>query len=67
MLAVDVGSWLRPDAAASPGRRFCRTYGRGKGQAQMIPGWPYPVAARAGTRPHLLDGGAGCGAAGPGR
>ena len=45
MLAVDVSSWLRPDAAASPGRLFCHVYGRGKGQAQMIPGWPYSVVA----------------------
>jgi DDE superfamily endonuclease len=45
MLAVDVSSWLRPDAVTSPGRRFCHTYGRGKGQAQMIPGWPYSVVA----------------------
>jgi hypothetical protein len=45
MLAVDVSSWLRPDAATSPGRRFCHVYGRGKGQAQMIPGWPYSVVA----------------------
>jgi hypothetical protein len=37
--------WLRPDAATSPGRRFCHVYGRGKGQAQMIPGWPYSVVA----------------------
>src|SRR5215467_8630318 len=40
-LAVDVSHWLRPDAAASPERMFCHTYGRGKGSAQMIPGWPY--------------------------
>jgi DDE superfamily endonuclease len=45
MLAVDVSSWLRPGAPASPGRRFCHVYGRGKGQAQMIPGWPYSVVA----------------------
>ena len=45
MLAVDVSSWLRPDAATSPGRLFCHVYGRGKGQAQMIPGWPYSVIA----------------------
>jgi hypothetical protein len=45
MLAVDVSSWLRPDAATSPDRRFCHVYGRGKGQAQMIPGWPYSVVA----------------------
>jgi hypothetical protein len=40
-LAVDVSNWLRPDAACSPERLFCHTYTRGKGQAQMIPGWPY--------------------------
>jgi DDE superfamily endonuclease len=45
MLAVDVSNWLRPGAATSPGRLFCHVYGRGKGQAQMIPGWPYSVAA----------------------
>jgi hypothetical protein len=41
VLAIDVSNWLRPDAATSPDRLFCHTYGRGKGQAQMIPGWPY--------------------------
>jgi hypothetical protein len=45
MLAVDVSSWLRPGAATSPGRLFCHVYGRGRGQAQMIPGWPYSVIA----------------------
>jgi hypothetical protein len=45
MLAVDVSNWLRPDAATSPDRLFCHVYGRGKGQAQMIPGWPYSVVA----------------------
>jgi hypothetical protein len=44
-LAVDVSHWLRPDAACSPERLFCHTYARGKGQAQMIPGWPYSVVA----------------------
>jgi len=44
-LAVDVCNWLRPEAAASPERLFCHVYGRGKGQAQMIPGWPYSVLA----------------------
>jgi hypothetical protein len=43
MLAMDVSNWLRPGAATSPGRLFCHVYGRGKGQAQMIPGWPYSV------------------------
>src|SRR5512140_3772629 len=45
VLAVDVSSWLRPGAGTSPGRLFCHVYGRGKGQAQMIPGWPYSVIA----------------------
>jgi DDE superfamily endonuclease len=45
MLAVDVSNWLRPEAATSPDRLFCHVYGRGKGQAQMIPGWPYSVIA----------------------
>ena len=45
VLAVDVSSWLRPGAATSPERLFCHVYGRGKGQAQMIPGWPYSVIA----------------------
>jgi DDE superfamily endonuclease len=38
-LAVDVSNWLRPDAETSPERLFCRVYGRGKSNAQMIPGW----------------------------
>ena len=29
----------------SPERLFRHVYGRGKGQAQMIPGWPYSVIA----------------------
>jgi len=45
VLAVDVSNWLRPDAATSPDRLFCHTYGRGKGSAQMIPGWPYSFVA----------------------
>ncbi len=45
MLAVDVSNWLRRDAATSPERLFCHVYGRGKGQAQMIPGWPYSMVA----------------------
>ena len=45
VLAVDVSPWLRPAAATSPGRLFCHVYGRGTGQAQMIPGWPYSVIA----------------------
>ena len=45
VLAVDVSNWLRPGAATSPERLFCHVYGRAKGQAQMIPGWPYSVIA----------------------
>ena len=39
VLAADVSNWLRPGAATSPQRLFCHVYGRGKGQAQTIPGW----------------------------
>ena len=42
-LAADVSSWLRPDAETSPERLFCHCYARGKGNAQMIPGWPYSL------------------------
>ena len=45
VLGADVSPWLRPDAPTSPQRLFCHTYGRGRGQAQMIPGWPYSVIA----------------------
>jgi hypothetical protein len=44
-LAADVSNWLRPDAATSPERLFCHCYARGKGNAQMIPGWPYSFVA----------------------
>ena len=44
-LACDVSNWLRPDAETSPGRLFCHCYARGKGNAQMIPGWPYSWVA----------------------
>jgi len=42
-LAADVSNWLRPDAETSPERLFCHCYARGRGNAQMIPGWPYSV------------------------
>ena len=45
VLAVDVSAWLRPDAATSDERLFCHVYGRGKNQAQLIPGWPYSFIA----------------------
>jgi hypothetical protein len=44
-LACDVSNWLRPDAETSPERLFCHTYARGKGNAQLIPGWPYSWVA----------------------
>jgi hypothetical protein len=44
-LGIDVSNWLRPDANTSPDRLFCHTYARGRGQAQMIPGWPYSFVA----------------------
>jgi hypothetical protein len=44
-LAVDVSNWTRPDAVTSPDREFCHQYGRGRGQAQMIPGWRYSFVA----------------------
>ena len=47
-LAADVSNWLRPDAATSPDRLFCHCYARGKGNAQLIPGWPYSVIAALG-------------------
>jgi hypothetical protein len=39
--AVDVTCWLRPDAHTAPERILRHTYGRGKDQHIMIPGWPY--------------------------
>lgn len=45
MLAVDVTPWPRPDANTSPERSFCHTYGRGRDQHLMVPGWPYSIVA----------------------
>jgi hypothetical protein len=45
VLAVDVSPWLRPDAPTSSDRLFCHVYGRAKGNAQLIPGWPYSFVA----------------------
>ena len=47
-LAVDVSSWLRPDAVTSPGRMFCHVHGRGRNAGQMVPGWPYSLVAALG-------------------
>ncbi|WP_332874752.1 NF041680 family putative transposase [Lentzea terrae] len=43
VLAVDITSWLRPEAHTSAQRILCHTYGRGKNQHIMVPGWPYSV------------------------
>ena len=67
VLAVDVSPWLRPDAATSADRLFCHVYGRAKGNAQLIPGWPYSFVAALETGRTLVDRGAGRGAARPGR
>ena len=45
VLAVDVSNWLRPAAGTSPYRSFCHVYARGRGRADMIPGWPYSFVA----------------------
>jgi hypothetical protein len=50
-LAVDVSSWLRPDAATSAGRMFCHVAGRGKNAGSVVPGWPYSVVAALGPGP----------------
>ncbi|GAA3049059.1 hypothetical protein GCM10010448_35090 [Streptomyces glomeratus] len=36
VLAVDVSTWLRPDAETSPDRLFCHVYGRGRSKDQFI-------------------------------
>ncbi|MFC5993774.1 NF041680 family putative transposase [Pseudonocardia hispaniensis] len=45
VLAVGVSPWLRSDAPTSADRLFCHVYGRGRGNAQLIPGWPYSFVA----------------------
>ena len=45
VLAVDVSPLLCPDANTSPQRCFCHTYGRGRDEHRMIPGWPYSFVA----------------------
>lgn len=45
VLAVDVSNWLRPDAECSPEGLFCHTFGCGRDQHLMIPGWPYSFVA----------------------
>jgi hypothetical protein len=45
VLGVDASNWLRPDAATALERLFCHVYARGRGKAQMIPGWPFLFVA----------------------
>lgn len=58
-LAVDVSSWLRPEAQTSPERLFCHVRGRGKNAGQVVPGWPYSLVSALGPGPSswapLLD------------
>ena len=58
-LAVDVSSWLRPEAGTCPERMNCFVYGRGRNPGQMVPGWPYSLVAALGPGPSswqaLLD------------
>jgi hypothetical protein len=52
VLAVDITSWLRPEAHTSPERILCHTYGRGKDTHIMVPGWPYSVVCVLETGRH---------------
>ncbi|MGH3673181.1 MAG: transposase [Pseudonocardiaceae bacterium] len=36
---------MRSDAPTCADRLFYHVYGRGRGQAQLIPGWPYSFVA----------------------
>ena len=46
VLAVDVSPWLRPDAPTSARAAVLpRSTAAAKGNAQMIPGWPYSFVA----------------------
>jgi hypothetical protein len=52
VLAVDITSWLRPEAHTSSQRILCHTYGRGKDTHIMVPGWPYSVVCALETGRH---------------
>lgn len=45
-----MSNWLRPDAECSADRLFCHTFGRGRDQHLMIPGWPYSFVAALESR-----------------
>nr|BFE51264.1 hypothetical protein GCM10017745_46910 [Saccharothrix mutabilis subsp. capreolus] len=42
---MDVSPWLRPDGDTCQDQSFCHTYGSGKDEHRMIPGWPYSFVA----------------------
>ncbi|WP_231642313.1 NF041680 family putative transposase [Nocardia sp. NRRL S-836] len=52
VLAVDVTCWLRPEAHTCSQRILCHTYGRGKDQHMMVPGWPYSIVVALETGRH---------------
>ena len=56
VLAIDVSNWLRPDAATSPDRLFCHTYGRGKGTSADDPRLAVLVCRGAGAGRYVVDG-----------
>ena len=66
-LPIEVVGRLRSDAPTSADRLFCHVYGRGKGQAQLIPGWPYSFVAALEPGPDIVDDAAGRGATRAGR
>ncbi|WP_405181033.1 transposase [Nocardia sp. NBC_01377] len=43
VLAVDITSWLRPEAHTCPQRMWCHTYGRARNSHLLVAGWPYSV------------------------
>ncbi|MEU7477762.1 NF041680 family putative transposase [Lentzea sp. NPDC042327] len=52
VLAVDITCWLRPEAHTCAQRILCHTYGRGKDQHMMVPGWPYSIVVALETGRH---------------
>ena len=65
VLAVDVSCWLRPGAADQPGAVVLPRLRAGEGPGADDPGLALLVGRGAGAGPHVVDGGAGCGPAGP--
>lgn len=65
MLAADVGNWLRPDAATSPGPAVLPRLRAGEGPGADDPRLAVLGGRRAGTGPDLVDRRAGRGPPGP--